>query len=84
MVCGRFVLDELFFFGDVDVLLVLPEADFILCTSLFRLSISLIAALRSAVSSEASLLNTLANSCSAFFVLVGEVGMTMPSFYGLV
>jgi hypothetical protein len=36
------------------------------------------------VSSEASLLNTLANSCSAFFVLVGEVGMTMPSFYGLV
>jgi hypothetical protein len=36
------------------------------------------------VSSEASLLNTLASSCNAFFVLVGEVGMTMPSFHRLV
>ena len=84
MGCGRLVLDEVDFFWKVEVLRVFPEPDFSLWTSRFRVSISLIAALRSAVSSEASLLNTLANSCRAFFVLVGEAGMTMPSSSGRV
>ena len=77
-------MDEGDFFWRVDVLLVLPELDFSLWTSLFRLSISLMAAFRSAVSSDANLLNTLANSCSAFFVLVGEAGITMHSSNRLV
>jgi hypothetical protein len=78
------VLEDVVFFRSVDVLFVLPELDFSFWTSRFKLSISLIAAFRSAVSSDASLLNTLANSCSAFFVLVGEAGMTVMFSTGLV
>jgi hypothetical protein len=36
------------------------------------------------VSSDASLLNTLASSCNALFVLTGEVGITMLSLERLV
>ena len=77
-------MGEADFFGKAGVFFVFPEPAFNLWTSRFRLSISLIAAFRSAVSSDASLLNTLANSCSAFFVLVGEAGMTMSSANRLV
>ena len=82
VVWARFVLDRALFFCEVDVLFVFPEPDFSLCTSRFSPSISLIAMLKSAVSSDASLVNTLAISSSAFFVLVGEAGMTMLFFYG--
>ena len=79
-----FVLEFVDFFWKLDALLVLPCPDFNLWTSRLRLSISLMAELRSAVSSDASLLKTLASSWSAFFVRVGVTGMTMLSSAGLV
>jgi len=63
------------FFDPGELRLALPEDDLILCISFRRFSISLTALLRSAVNSDASLLKTLASSCSAFFVRFGVVGM---------
>ncbi len=63
----------------LEAVVFVPRDDLMVLTSWRRVSISLMASLRSAVRSEASLLNVLASSWSAFLVLFGVAGMTNPS-----